>query len=241
MESWLIIGVAIVAMAYSLVGHGGASGYLALLAFTTISPKVGSTTALILNVFVAGVTFLTFRRAQHFDWRLTWPFLIGSIPFAFLGGRLKIDNQIQNWMLAATLLYAAVVLAVQIKPLEPETKPPKVPQCIAVGAGVGLLSGIIGVGGGIFLSPLLILLNWGKPHPVAATSAVFIFLNSLSGLAARSADLLHQSLAHWPLIVAGLCGALLGSSLGANRVSGLGLRRALGVVLLLAVWKLITK
>ena len=240
-EPWLLVGVFAVALAYSMVGHGGASGYLALLAFTAIPSAVGATSALILNVFVAGITLVVFRRAKHFEWSLAWPLLLGSIPFAFLGGRLKFESRLQDLVLAVLLLFAAGVLLFRLPDRDGDCQPPVRPTLYSSGVGIGFLSGLAGVGGGIFLSPLMILKHWARPHTVAALSAGFIFANSLAGLSARPISLLQQSLAYWPLVLAGVFGALGGSVLGAHRVSSLGLRRALGLVLLLAVGKLIQK
>lgn len=240
-EPWLFFGVFAVALGYSMVGHGGASGYLALLAFTAIPSAVGATTALVLNVFVAGITLVVFGRAKHFDWNLAWPLLLGSVPFAFLGGRLKFESQVQDLILAVVLLYAAGVLILIVPAGDGESQPPGRSILVGSGAGIGFLSGIVGVGGGIFLSPLMILNRWAQPHKVAALSAGFIFANSLAGLSARPFDLLRESLSLWPLITVGILGAVGGSFLGAHRVSSLALRRALGIVLLLAVAKLIQK
>ncbi|MBL8059258.1 MAG: sulfite exporter TauE/SafE family protein [Chthonomonas sp.] len=240
-EPWLIIGVFAVAFGYSMVGHGGASGYLALLAFTAIPSAVGATTALVLNVFVAGITLVVFGRAKHFDWNLAWPLLLGSIPFAFLGGSLKFENRAQDLVLAVVLLYAAGVLFFNGPAKDGECQQPVRPILVGSGAGIGFLSGLVGVGGGVFLSPLMVLNRWAQPHKVAALSAGFIFANSLAGLAARPFDLIRESMALWPLIAVGTVGAVGGSLLGAHRVSSLALRRTLGLVLLLAVVKLIQK
>jgi uncharacterized membrane protein YfcA len=167
--------------------------------------------------------------------------MLGSIPFAVLGGRLSVESSVQNWILAATLLYASAALVIQVSPQsEVQTRPSR-PLAIASGAGIGLLSGVVGVGGGIFLSPLLILLNWARPHTVASVSSVFILVNSLAGLSARPASLLAESVSLWPMMATGTLGAVAGSWLGANRVSSLGLRRALALILLVAVCKLSTK
>ena len=240
-DGWLILGVLAVAFCYSMVGHGGASGYLALLAFSSIPGAVGATTALALNIVVAGITLLVFGRAKHFSFELAWPLLIGSVPFAFLGGLLRFDNRWQDLLLTVILLYSAVMLMVGESDKDQRPETPGRGWLIVTGSGIGLISGIVGVGGGIFLSPLMVLKGWAQSHKVAALSAGFIFANSMAGLAARPASLLFESLALWPLVFFGACGAILGSTVGANRVSNLGLRRLLGIVLLIAVAKLFQK
>ncbi|MBS1705158.1 MAG: sulfite exporter TauE/SafE family protein [Armatimonadetes bacterium] len=237
----LWIGTAVVATAYSMVGHGGASGYLALLAFTSIPTKLASTTALELNVVVSAITFFAFRRARHFDWNLAWPFMLGSIPFAFLGGRLQMESRTQSTILAGTLMYAAFALVVQPKQDELEPMRPKLHLATLAGVSIGLVSGIVGVGGGIFLSPLMILLNWARPHKVAAVSACFIFVNSVAGLLSRPMELIGRSIQLWPLVIVAVFGAVIGSYFGAVRTSSRTMRVALAMVLLLAVWKLVTK
>ncbi len=236
-ETLLLLGVFGVATAYSSVGHGGASGYLALWAFTAYSTQLGATLALVLNVIVAGLTFVIFRRAKHFDWKLTWPFLIFSIPLAYLGGRFAHQAHWQGAVLAVVLTYAAISLV--FRPSQKNENPcAPTPSISAVtGGSAGFLSGLVGVGGGIFLSPLMILLNWAKPHTVASLSAVFIFLNSLAGLAARPADLVRQSVEFWPLILAGVAGALLGSWFGAYQSSSRTLRVILALILIVAAAK----
>lgn len=245
LDLWIYPLILLVAAAYSLVGHGGASGYLAILAFTAVPTSVASTTALGLNVVVSLVTFLSFRRAKHFRWNLAWPFLVGSIPMAFIGGALRLESSIQNLLLGLTLAYASLVLMfgkVGAKSAdETPTRHPSPILAVVAGASIGLLSGIVGVGGGIFLSPILILWRWAKPHEAASVAAVFIFANSLAGLAARPVDLWMAASVYWPLVILAVAGSIAGSWYGANRTSGVGMRRALGVVLSLAVFKLLSK
>lgn len=240
-EPWLIAGVLVVATIYSMVGHGGASGYLALLAFTAIPATLGSTTALVLNVVVAGITLFVFQRARHFEWRLALPLLATSVPFAFVGGMLRFENHVRDLILAFVLVLAAFALGFSVKKGQISEKGPARGWLATAGAGIGLLSGIVGVGGGIFLSPLMILFNWAETRKVAAISSVFILMNSIAGLAARPSDLVVDSLDLWPLIVAGSIGAIAGSLLGARRVSSTNLRRALALVLLIAVFKLVQR
>lgn len=235
-----IIGIAVVAMLYAAVGHGGASGYLALLALINFPSKPSSVLALAMNLAVSAVSFLAFQRAKFFRWELVWPFLVGSIPLAFFGGSLQIEGRIHKYILAGVLLLVAAIL-IWKAPEEREQTEPKRVLMVAVGAGIGLLSGIVGVGGGIFLSPVLILTGWANSKQTASVSALFIFANSLAGLAAKPNTSFTVVGAHWDLLVAGSLGAVVGSFLGANRLSNPGLRRLLGFVLLFAFIKLVAR
>lgn len=230
-----------VALAYSSVGHGGASGYLAVLSFFGVPPAAMAPSALLLNLLVAGISFTAYWRAGLFVFRLLWPFLLTSIPFAFLGGLTAVPVRVYLLLLSAVLIFAAFRLLVVVAAGGEEAwvRPPRLAVALPVGAGIGFLSGIIGVGGGIFLSPLLILLKWADTKRTAAVSAAFIWINSLAGLYGH---LLRQSV-DWPglvwLVGAALAGGLVGSSLGARRFQGLWLRRILAVVLLVATLKLL--
>lgn len=233
--------ILVVAFLYSSVGHGGASGYLAvmLLLFTTLAPKELSTTALILNLLVAGLASLAYWRAGHFRVRLLLPFLITSIPTAFLGGRLHVPATTYGFVLAGALVFAAVRLSLPSPPSSGATRPIPLGLALPIGAAIGLLSGIVGVGGGIFLSPLLILFRWADPKQTAATSASFIWINSVSGLLGR---LSAGTFATGPLaimVAPAFLGGLLGSQLGARRFSGLTIRRTLAIVLVIAAGKLL--
>lgn len=228
-----------VAILYSSVGHGGASGYLAVMSFFAFAPDEMATTALILNIIVASFSFYFFYQEGYFNWKITWPFLITSIPFAFLGGLLKIPTQVYYLLLAIILFFASWHL-VQKKDNSDETvETPPTEYFLLSGAGIGLLSGIIGIGGGIFLSPLMILMRWAKAKPVAATSALFIVVNANAGLWGRY---FRDGLDFGnilPLIIAALSGALVGSQLGSRRYSSGTLKKVLSAVLILAGVKLI--
>lgn len=233
----------IVAVLYSSVGHGGASGYLAVLSFFTVAPKEMATTALVLNLVVAGIAFVAYSRAGHFNWRLTWPFLLTSIPTAFIGGMLHITERTYFLLLAAVLVFAAYRMLFSLKQENDAVsfQSPQIPIALTSGLGIGLLSGAVGVGGGIFLSPLMILFKWADPKVTSATSACFILANSLSGLGGR---LLTGNFALGDLvslILAGLLGGWLGSHYGANKLSSAMLRRILALVLVIASFKLFIK
>jgi uncharacterized protein len=237
----LIAGVLLVALLYSSVGHGGASGYLALMRTTGMRPEEVSSAALLLNLLVSSVGFVQYARAGHFSWRTVWPFLIGSVPFAFIGGLIKISDRTFDLLLAAVLIWAAIRMAWPSPRDQPEAEEPapKIPA-IAIGIGIGLLSGIVGVGGGIFLSPLMILFRWASARKTAAASALFILVNSAAGMGGRLAQgkLVITETLPW-LLAAALVGGLIGSSIGAHRFSTRTLRLVLAAVLILAPIKLV--
>jgi len=240
-EWWLIPSFFLIALLYASVGHGGASGYLAVLSLVAVKPDEMATTALILNLFVATVTLVSFMRAGHFSARLAWPFIVTSVPAAFLGGVVPIPVRLYAVMLAAALGVAAFRLAVELPGhREDSVARPRLAVAMPVGGGIGWISGAVGVGGGIFLSPLLLFLRWATPKQAAAASAGFILVNSLAGLVGRAA---RSGLAYGPLVpllVAALIGGLIGAHLGANHFSGKALKRLLAVVLLIAAAKLLT-
>ncbi len=233
--------VFVVAALYSSVGHGGASGYLAVMSFLSVPPAQMSTTALILNLLVAGISCLSFMRAGYFSAALTWPFVITSVPAAFIGALIHIPLRAYQFLLAGVLVFAAFRLAVSLPRISEaeERQPVQLSWASGAGAVIGLLSGIVGVGGGIFLSPLMVLMKWADMKHTAATSACFILVNSAAGLFGRGVDNTLQVGALTPLVVAAIAGGFAGSHLGANRLSGLTLRRILSAGLCIAAVKLI--
>jgi uncharacterized membrane protein YfcA len=234
----LLAGVFGVAALYASVGHGGASGYLAVLSLFGFRPESMVVSALCLNLFVSALSFYSFRRAGHFDWKLFWPFAAGSIPLAYVGGLMKISSKAYAALLGFALLFAAIRLILPPSPNAPADKAPRLPAALAAGAGLGLLSGMVGVGGGIFLSPLMLLLRWADAKRVAAVSALFIFVNSVSGLAGQLQKGAAPALSLWPLALAAFAGGVLGSHIGAKKFDQSTLRRTLGFVLLIAAVKL---
>lgn len=237
---WLIPVFFVIALLYASVGHGGASGYLAMLSFVAVRPDEMATTALTLNVVVAIMALISFQRAGHFDIRLTWPFLAASLPAAFLGGLVPAPVHIYRRLLAAALGVAALRLSVEMRGRdEAATTAPRWSVALPIGGGIGWLSGTVGIGGGIFLSPLLLLRGWASPHQAAATSAGFIVVNSVAALLGRwvRQGLTYETM--WPLLLAACAGGVVGARLGANHFSGRTLRRLLAVVLLVAAIKMV--
>ncbi len=234
----LYLFVPLIALLYASVGFGGATGYLAVMSLFGIEPQTMASTALVLNVIVAGISFVTYFRAGHLRRDLLQPFIITSIPAAFIGGSFKITDYIYSILLYAVLTFVAVRLLFFTKKRDKGHTLRPVPFWLAViiGLVIGLLSGMVGIGGGIFLSPIILYAGWGNSKQAAAVAAAFIVLNSVSGLLGRftggtfTFDLFGAS-----LVPFGVAGALMGSWLGAQRISNLNLRRALGVVMSLAV------
>lgn len=228
----------LIAFLYASVGFGGATGYLAAMSLLGISPQVMSSTALVLNILVASISFSSFYRAGYLRRDLLLPFVLTSVPAAFLGGRLKITDEIYTILLYAVLTFVALRLLFFSSQKEDHRPMRRLPLAWALvcGLGIGLLSGMVGIGGGIFLSPVIILARWGSAKQASAVAAAFIVLNSLSGLAGRlSSGTFQFDAFSLSLIPFGLLGAWMGSAIGAQRLSALSLRRALGVVMSLAV------
>ena len=234
----IILAIFIVAVMYSSVGHGGASGYLAVMAFLAVAPGVTRPTALVLNVFVASIAAFQFYRSGHFSWRLFLPFAVASVPMAFVGGMIHLPTTAYKLVLGAVLILAAVRLAWKFVN-DGEPRQPNVAICLVIGGVIGLLSGLVGVGGGIFLTPVLLLMNWSETKRAAGVSAMFILVNSIAGIAGNYAQVATLPSNVWVWIVAAVVGGVVGSTLGAKRFDSIVLRRVLAVVLLVAGAKLI--
>ncbi|MGI8812128.1 MAG: sulfite exporter TauE/SafE family protein [Pyrinomonadaceae bacterium] len=234
----IILAILIVAILYSSVGHGGASGYLAVMAFLAVAPEVTRPTALVLNLFVATIGTLQFYRAGYFSWRIFLPFAAASIPMAFVGGMIHLPTDVYKIVLGVVLALAAVRLAVNLKG-DAQVKDPPIAICLMIGAAIGLLSGLVGVGGGIFLTPILLLMHWAETRTAAGVSVLFILVNSIAGLLGNLSQLSHLPSDVWMWIAAAVIGGLIGSTLGSKRFDSLTLRRVLATVLLFASVKLI--
>jgi uncharacterized membrane protein YfcA len=234
---WLLASIAVAATLYSSVGHGGASGYLAAMALFGVSSTIMKPAALTMNIVVAALVFVRLWRAGYFNAALFWPFAVASIPLAFLGGAYRVHERTYQYLLGAVLLVAAWRLLLASH--EPSTRSaPRWRVALPVGAGLGFVSGLTGVGGGIFLSPLLLFLRWANMRTTATVSAAFILVNSLAGLAGllSTGVALPSRLA--AMILAALAGAIVGSELAVRRLAPVRLRQLLGVVLVIAAMKM---
>lgn len=229
------------ALLYSSVGHGGASAYLAAMALVGTAAEVMKPTALALNILVAGIGTFRFWRAGRFCLRTFTVFTVASAPMALLGGYISLPGMWYRKIVGLALLFAAYRLAFAGRGSEGEVKR-EVPLGLAlvVGAALGLLSGLTGVGGGIYLTPILILMHWSEPREAAGISAAFILVNSIAGILGLMARMpvLPAALPMWA-IAAGI-GGLIGSTLGSRYFAGTTVRRVLSVVLLIAGAKLLT-
>jgi uncharacterized membrane protein YfcA len=235
----LAICILAIAVLYSCVGHGGASGYIAILALFSLAPEVFKPTALVLNILVSAVATFSFARAGHFSWRLFWPFAATSIPFSFLGGYLHLPAPVFQPLVGVVLLASAFVLFSKKDREAAEVIRPSTAVALCVGGALGFLSGVTGVGGGIFLSPLLLLLKWARVKEVSAVAALFILVNSIAGLLGHIGSV--QTIPRYVpvLAAAALCGGISGSFFGSRRIPAPGIIKALTLVLIIAGFKLL--
>lgn len=240
MEVLIVVCIFIIALMYSSVGHGGASGYLAVMAIFSVSPAEMRYTALLLNLFVSGISFIQYYRAGFFLPKIFLPFVIGSIPMSFIGATITLEPFWYNHILAVCLLFAVLrILWKQKSENETRKNFPWVAG-VFIGAGIGLLSGMIGIGGGILLSPVLLLMRWASIKETAAVSAPFIFVNSAAGLFGLTDNFISPPhIYSWILvaILGGFCGAYFGST----KLSSAAVRKILATVLTIAVIKLFLK
>lgn len=228
-----------VAALYSSVGHGGASGYIAALALFSVAPAVLKPTALLLNILVSFVALLQFAQAGHFSWRLFWPFALTSVPCSFLGGWLTLSPDYYRPLVGIVLLFSAYRLFIRPESGEQAVQAPALPSALVIGALLGFLSGLTGVGGGIFLSPLLLLMEWGRVREVSAVAALFILVNSSAGLLGHIGSLQAIPPVAPLFAVAALCGGIIGSFFGSRRLPVTAVARTLSVVLTIAGLKLL--
>lgn len=240
-EVALLVLIFLAALLYSCVGHAGASGYTAILLLYGFAPASIRPAVLIMNILVASVTSYRFIRAGYFDWKFFWPLAIASCPFAFWGGYLPVSPQALYILIGITLFASSLRLLFDLKEVEGDSKKPVTWILLLVGGSLGLLAGLSGTGGGIFLTPVLLLAGWRKAKEAAAISAMFILVNSISGLAGNVVNMgMRFDSITWQWILAALAGGLVGSEIGARRLTPWWLKKVMAAVLLIASYHLIT-
>jgi len=228
-----------VAFFYASVGHGGASGYLALMAIFSVSPEVMKPTALLLNLFVCLVSFIQFYRGGHFKLRLLLPFALASIPMAYAGGLITVETNLYKKILGLLLLIPIIRFLFFANIKVEDIKKNNVFLSAVIGAIIGFLSGLIGIGGGIILSPILLLLKWAEMKQTAAVSALFIFVNSLSGLAGQVTKGIHFSKDMFAYVIIAFIGGICGAYFGSLKFNQNILKYLLAIVLIMASYKLL--
>lgn len=238
MDFLFYIALFVIAYLYSSIGHGGASGYISIMVLFSITPEFIKISALTMNVIVSAIAFMSFYKAGHFRSSLIWPFLITSIPAAYIGAKLQVSPLVFNVILLTFLVVAAIRLFFESGNNGKEFRPVNIPMFMIIGGVLGLFSGIAGIGGGILLTPILVLFNWADIKQSAAVSALFILANSLSGIAGLSITGLHypNNFLLWLSLVVG--GALLGAYFGSFKFNTKVLRIFLAIILLIASVKL---
>ena len=237
----LTLAIAVAAALYSSVGHGGASAYIALMALVGLAPEEIRPAALVLNIAVAGIGAVRYLRAGRFDWNVFWPFALTAIPAAYFAGRIDLPEEIYRPLLATALAAAALryLLWPQIDAIKPSKAPRKI-VALPAGAALGGLAGLTGIGGGGYLSALLVFAGWADPQRATGIAACFIVVNSLAGLAGRWSSLAAlPSYLPW-LLGAALLGAAIGTTLSLAKLDKKGVLRVLGVVLGVAAAALVS-
>ena len=237
---WIAGLMAIAAALYSSVGHGGASAYLAIMALFSVAPEAMRPTALALNLVVATFAAGRFALERQTNWRLLTAFAVTAVPAAYLGGRIILAPELYRPLVGVVLLLAAVRLFWQPERLAARAlHTPSPLVTLPVGAVLGLLAGLSGTGGGIFLSPLIILFGWEDARKTSGIAAAFIVANSIAGLLGNVASV-QQLPAELPVLVASVfAGALLGTWLGVSRLPRHRLLQGLAIVLVIAALKLL--
>ena len=237
---WIAALMAIAAALYSSVGHGGASAYLAIMALFSVAPEVMRPTALALNLVVATFAGARFALKGQTNWRLLAAFAVTAVPAAFIGGMLHLPPEVYRPLVGVTLLAAAVRLFWQPERLAARpVHSPSLGITLPTGAALGLLAGLTGTGGGIFLSPLIILFGWEDARKTSGVAAAFIVLNSVAGLLGNIASVEHLPVALPILVTSVFVGALLGTWLGVTRLPRHRMLQGLAIVLIIAGLKLL--
>lgn len=228
------------ALLFSSVGHGGASAYLATFALISMAPASMRPAALCLNVLVASIALYKFYKVRAFNWQLFWPIALMSVPAAFFGGQVTLPNSIYKALVGACLIYAAWTIFNQASKTDDiEVQPVAKPVLMGLGAGLGFLAGLTGVGGGIFLSPVLLFFSWAKTKVISGVAAAFILVNSISGLLGflSKSPTLPAGLGYWA--IAAVAGGLIGGEYGSKKLANPTIRKLLALVLVFAGSKML--
>ncbi|MEQ3656557.1 MAG: sulfite exporter TauE/SafE family protein [Dokdonia sp.] len=229
----------VVAFLYAGVGHGGASGYLALMSLFSMAPETMKPTALLLNLFVAGTAFYFYYKEGYFNKKLFLSFAIASIPMAYLGGTIEVETGTYKIILGILLIFAILKMLNVFGKENEYVREVRLWQGLLVGAVIGFFSGLIGIGGGIILSPVILLLHWGKMKEAAAVSALFIWVNSAAGLAGQFSNGITLNSQSYIMVGLAVIGGFLGSYYGSKKMTNKGVRYMLVIVLCAASVKLI--
>ncbi|HDQ03191.1 MAG TPA: sulfite exporter TauE/SafE family protein [Deltaproteobacteria bacterium] len=235
----ILICIALIAVLYSCVGHGGASGYIAVMTLFGLAPIIIKPTALVLNILVSGIAAIQFYRAGYFRWPLFWRFALTSVPCAYIGGYFFLPIYFYKYIIVLVLWFSAVRLFIRPVTQASSIRVLPLPLTLTIGAILGLLSGFIGVGGGIFLSPLLLLAGWAGNRETAAVSAFFVLVNSCAGLLGFISGNHTFPAQALTLSLAAVCGGIIGSYLGSRKLQMLSVQRVLSMILILAGYKII--
>jgi uncharacterized protein len=237
---FILTGIFIAAVLYSSVGHAGASGYIAIMALAGLAPESLKPAALVLNILVASIASVQYCRVKAFSWPLLWPLIITSIPCAYFGGVFTLPVHYYKPILGVILIYAAAhsFYTAKTAPLK-NVNSPQISILLFAGAAIGFLSGLIGVGGGIFLSPLLLFFRWGETRVISGVVAVFILVNSIAGLLGVMSKhpALPDNLTYWS--IAAIIGGALGSTIGSRHFSSTRIRQIMSLVLVIAGGKML--
>lgn len=231
--------ILLMAFMYASVGHGGASGYLAVLALFSVEPGIMKSSALVLNIFVSLISFIQYYRGDHFRWKLFMPFAIASIPAAYIGATIPLEADVYKKILGICLVFPVLRLVGLFGKETDETHELKWSYALITGAVIGFLSGMLGIGGGIILSPVILLFHWAKMKETAAVSALFILVNSISGFVALAMKGYSPNPEIYYWLAAAVTGGLAGAYFGSLKFDSKVLRFILAGVLLIASSKLI--